>query len=511
MSRTRALIDTNVLIALEDPGCTDSVAADFARRCQQGGVAIYTHGATRTDLNRDRDQQRRAVSLSRMSKFPSLADIPSPGDARLEELFGSIRNANDRTDVALLHALHLDAVDVLVSQDDGLHRRVRGSRLEERVLTLADAVAWLTSLQDPVDDGLADVVDLPAYAIDRNDGIFDGLRDDYPGFESWWRRCIEEHRGCWLIQDEAGRIDGMVVRKEEAGEEIGLKPDERVLKLCTFKVATHALGHKVGELLLRKALWHAQLNGYNAVYLTTFPGQRMLLDLLGRYGFRTSDRPGGGELNAVKRLSRDRLETVAGADLAETARLSYPRFSLDEPRQLFVIPVQWPFHRQLFPEAAVLSPLPLFGDRSLFRGKHRAAAGNTIRKVYVCRASTKRMKGGDVVFFYQSKYDVAEHSQSITTVGVVEQVRVARDGRELSRLTAGRSVFSEADLEELCRSSQRGVTVIDFLHVQHLQPAVGLTRLLEAGVLRGAPQSITGIPRAGLPTLRPSMNFGFAL
>ena len=55
MSRTRALIDTNVLIALEDPGCTDSVAADFARRCQHGGVAIYTHRATRTDFDRDRD------------------------------------------------------------------------------------------------------------------------------------------------------------------------------------------------------------------------------------------------------------------------------------------------------------------------------------------------------------------------------------------------------------------------------------------------------------------------
>ncbi len=57
----------------------------------------------------------------------------------------------------------------------------------------------------------------------------------------------------------------------------------------------------------------------------------------------------------------------------------------------------------------------------------------------------------------------------------------------------------------------RWITVIDFLHVQHLQPAVGLPRLLEAGVLRGAPQSVTSIPRTGLAALFPSMNFGFAL
>ena len=378
-------------------------------------------------------------------------------------------------------------------------------------MTLADAVAWLTSLQDPVDDGLADVVDVPAYAIDSDDRIFDGLRNDYPEFELWWRRCVEEHRGCWLVRGAGDRLDGMVVRKEENGAEIGLNTTDKVLKLCTFKVATHAQGYKVGELLLRKALWHAQLNGYDAIYLTTFPRQYMLIDLLVRYGFQASARPGGGELNLVKRLSRDRLEIVADADLANTARLSYPRFSLDEPRRLFVVPVQWPFHRQLFPEAAFLHPLPLFGDRTLFQKVDRAAAGNTIRKVYVCRASTKSMKGGDIVFFYQSKDDAAEHSQSVTTVGIVEQVGVARDGRELSRMTAGRSVFSEADLEYLCQTSLNGVTVIDFLHVQHLKPAIGLTRLLEAGVLRGAPQSITRISRTALPTFLPSMNFGFAL
>ncbi len=510
MSKTRALIDTNVLIALEDPGCTDPVAANFARRCQQGAVTIYIHQATRIDFGRDRDEQRKATSLSRLSKFPSLAEIPSPGEARLEELFGAVRNDNDRTDVALLHALHVEAVDVLVSQDEGLHRRVRGTRLEERVLTLADAVAWLTSLQDPVDDGLAEVDDKPAYAIDQNDGIFGGLHDDYPAFKLWWRKCCEEHRPCWLVRGEGDCIDGLVVRKDESGAEIGLPAQKRVLKLCTFKVATHAQGHKVGELLLRKALWYAQLNGYDAVYLTTFPRQRMLLDLLARYGFVSSARLGEDELNVVKRLSRDRLETPNGADLAEAARLAYPRISLDEPRGLFAIPVQWQFHRQLFPEAALLSPLPLFAERTLFQTR-RAAAGNTIRKVYVCRASTRKMKGGDVVFFYQSKDDAANNSQSITTVGVIEDVGVARDSRELSRLTAGRSVFSEADLEQLCRTSPRGVTVIDFLHVQHLQPPVALSRLRESGVLRGAPQSITGLPRASLDALRPSMNFGFAL
>lgn len=511
MSKTRILIDTNVLIALEDPGQTDFVAADFARRCQAGGITIFLPSATRRDFERDGDDRRRSISTSRMNKYPCLSDIPLPARAELQARFGPIRSDNDAVDIALLHALWIDAVDLLVSQDDGVHKRVRGGALEERVLTLADALAWLKALQDPVDDGLRQVVDVPAYSVATADAIFESLREDYASFDNWWRdRCIAEHRRCWIVFGD-GRLDGIVIRKTEHGEAVGLDPHKKVLKLCTFKVTSEARGHKVGELLLRKALWHAQLNTFDAAYLTTFAKQTMLIDLLERYGFEKRGERADGEAVYVKTISRERLELPADADLAVLARTHYPRFNVRAPVSLFAVPVLWAFHRQLFPEIARLTALPLFNDTSFDERGARQVAGNTIRKVYVCHSRNTKLKGGDVLFFYQSKDVAAHHSQRLTTVGIVEQVRRARDTRELIRLTAGRSVFSEHDLETLSSRASNGVMVIDFLLVGHLEPPLGLGQLIAEGVLSAPPQTITQIASIALSALLPSMNFGFAL
>jgi hypothetical protein len=39
-------------------------------------------------------------------------------------------------------------------------------------------------------------------------------------------------------------------------------------------------GEKFGELLLKQVLWFAQSNFYDLVYLTAFPQQAFLIDLL---------------------------------------------------------------------------------------------------------------------------------------------------------------------------------------------------------------------------------------
>ncbi|WP_156648073.1 GNAT family N-acetyltransferase [Methylobacterium sp. Leaf88] len=512
MSRVRLLIDTNVLIALEDPGQTEPLVADFARRCLAGAIALYVHPSTLDDFDRDPDRYRRSISESRVSKFLQLAPIPLPPVAELEARWGTIRSENDRVDVALLHALSIKAVDILVSQDAGLHRRVRCGDLEERVITLSDAVAWLKSLQDPADDGLPHVSDVPAYSLDPRDPIFESLRLDYTEFSDWWlARCVAEHRPCWTILGSDGRVHGLVVRKSESGEEIGVASHLRALKLCTFKVADNAQGNKVGELLLRKAILHAQQNSFDFVYLTTYRKQIALLDLIERYGFETTAKSAAGEIVAVKPIRRTRLEISGHSDLADVLRRNYPRFTIRDPVSLFAIPIQWRFHRQLFPEAARLKPMPLFGDQTFDLRQAGRKPGNTIRKVYVCRSFNKTMKAGDVIFFYQSREDSACHSQAVTTVGVVEQIRRAHDYRDLSRSTAGRSVYSEDDLKQAVEDAPNGVTVIDFLLIGHLDPVIKIEKLLEGGVLKAPPQSITPIPRNSLGTLLPSMNFGFAL
>ena len=64
MSVPKYLIDTNVFIGLEDHA---EVAPNFAALLQltaRYGVGVFVHAAAVDDIQRDRDQARRRVSLS---------------------------------------------------------------------------------------------------------------------------------------------------------------------------------------------------------------------------------------------------------------------------------------------------------------------------------------------------------------------------------------------------------------------------------------------------------------
>ena len=60
----------------------------------------------------------------------------------------------------------------------------------------------------------------------------------------------------------------------------------KILKICTFKVRDEFQGEKFGKLLLKQALWFAQHNKYDMTYVTAFPKQAFLIDLMAYYGFK---------------------------------------------------------------------------------------------------------------------------------------------------------------------------------------------------------------------------------
>ena len=136
--------------------------------------------------------------------------------------------------------------------------------------------------------------------------------------------------------------------------------------------------------------------------------------------------------------------------------------------------------------------------------------GNTIRKVYLCRAKITRLRPGDLVFFYMSKDEAYAASQSITTVGVVEQVANVTSAEELIKQTAKRSVFSAEDLTDMAPSPVSPVKMIDFLLVGHSQPTVPLATLVSSGIFNGRPpQSIAELSEDRYAALKALLQLGF--
>ena len=147
----------------------------------------------------------------------------------------------------------------------------------------------------------------------------------------------------------------------------------------------------------------------------------------------------------------------------------------------------------------------------LAHGQARTS-GNTIRKVYLCRANTTLLRPGDLLFFYMSKDERFAASQSITTVGVVEQVINVSAADDLIRHTAKRSVFSADDLRAMEASRLSPVKVIDFVLVGHIQPSVRLDALVATNVFVGRPpQSIAQLPENRYTKLKSYIKLGFEI
>ncbi|HEX4407546.1 MAG TPA: GNAT family N-acetyltransferase [Xanthobacteraceae bacterium] len=509
MSTPTYLIDTNVIVGLEDHHTVQPVFAALHSIAAKHKVDVMVHEVARDDIQRDKDAARRAISLSKLEKFQLLRKVRGLERAELERKFGSLGRPNDVVDATLLDALERGAADFLVTEDRGLHERARRAspELGRRVLFVADAVQLLKTTYEPVEAPVRYVEEVSANEIQLTDEIFDSLREDYPPFDTWWRdKCVRERRPCWGVFDEG--LAGLIVRKDEtaANTDATVKA-ARILKICTFKVRPEKRGVKLGELLLKKVFWFAQANSYDLAYITTYKTQAALIDLLEYYGFQHTATKSDGELIYEKIFARGILAPVAGTSNFELDRISYPRFVTRPGIRAFAVPIKEGYHDTLYPDLKNPAQQDLFEAVGIGGGPKRP--GNTIRKVYLCRAQSTLGPPGSLLVFYKGK-SRSPPSQALTAVGIFEESSMASSTKDLMLLTGGRSVYSETELSDWKATTLRPVKVINYLLAAYIEPAITLDELRILGVMPGhPPQSIFELSQEHLNALLPRMNLGF--
>ncbi|WP_171230064.1 GNAT family N-acetyltransferase [Ruegeria sp. HKCCA4008] len=513
MSHPRYLIDTNVFIGLEDDREIDPNFSQFLKLASKHGAKVFVHEAAKDDISRDTDETRRRVSLSKFEKFTALSKVRGLTAADLSAKFGELRKPNDVVDATLLHALSLNVTDFLVTEDRKLHERARkhASELSDRLLFVADATSLLKSTFEPVDVPIRYIEEVEAHTIPLEDPIFESLRLDYPLFDTWWKKCVEQLRRCWIVTKPGGdSIAGILVRKNET------RPDtdatlrgDKVLKICTFKVRPEHRGIKLGELLLRQVLWFAQSNSYDVAYLTTYPKQGALIELLEYYGFKQTVERTDGELVYEKAFSPDKLVIPNGEAIFEFQRANYPRFSAEPFVRGYGVPIKEDYHDELFPDLKDVRQADMFEQVGLSGGPSRP--GNTIRKVYLSRSALNLKQPGALLFFYKGK-SKNPPTQAITAVGVFEHMEIAHSTTELMQLAQRRSVYSEAQIQKWEATDDRPVKVINFLLTGYFDEPVKLVDLQRFGVMQKHPsQAIFQINRAAMEALLRQLNLGFEL
>ena len=111
------------------------------------------------------------------------------------------------------------------------------------------------------------------------------------------------------------------------------------------------------------------------------------------------------------------------------------------------------------------------------------SCGNTLRKAYLCNASIKQLEPGDILLFYRS-----QELRGVTALGVVEQTLRTADTEELARCARKRTVYEMPDIE--AKTAKGSALGILFRHAPILKKRILLKTLIEAGLVKAAPQSI---------------------
>lgn len=473
--RLRFLLDTNVLIPLQDTyQILTPNLANFIRLANVGGHQLLYHPATVADFRRDPDEPRQTRNLQRLNQYSQLDSAPPcPWNA-------ADTSPNDACDNEILYALHCDAVHALVTEDRGIHGKARGLGLWDRVYTIQTAEDWLRRLHEPRQIVLPNIEDVPLHSLTPvlPTKFFDSLREGYAGFDKWFREKARDARRAWIYRDDDGQLAALCIYDVQTDELIN-DAQERLtgnaLKLCTFKVGETVRGRKIGELFLKAAFRFATERACEHIFTHTDADEHdYLVRLLEDFGFVQSGAYGR---DAVLVKAHPRMVPDA-PELApfEYARRFFPHYRQDAEIQKFIIPIQPRYHDTLLPDYDPHQSR-LFGVEN--------SAGNAIKLAYLCHAQTNSLCSGDLVLFYRTKDEMA-----LTSIGVVEDFIASQDAAAIASLVSRRTVYSREDIEKMAAKPTK---VILFRLLEHLPQQVSYLQLERDCGVAGPIQSIRKI------------------
>ncbi len=470
--RLRFLLDTNVLIPLQDSyQVLETNLTNFVRLANVGGHPLLYHPATIQDFERDSDSQRRVRNLQRVKQYPALENVAAcPWNS-------PTTSANDACDNEILYALECDAVHALVTEDRGIHAKARARGLGDRVYTIQTAEDWLRRLHEPRQVFLPNIQDLPLHSLTPllTSAFFDSLRAGYGGFDDWFREKARQNRMAWVYRDENATLAAICIYATQANEKFNDAGEQLAgvaLKLCTFKVGETVRGRKIGELFLKAAFRYATENSCEHVFIHANPVRHdYLIRLLQDFGFEERGMY-KGDLVLVKAHPKVAPPVTAASPLSYACQF-FPHFRHDSQVQKFLIPIQPVFHETLFPD---YNPL----QQNLFGAVGNV--GNAIKLAYLCHAQTNAIRSGDIVLFYRT-----DDEKAVTSVGIVDRFEIMTDAAKIASLVSRRTVYT---LDEIETMAERKTKVILFRLVEHLPHSVSYDRLLSEHVVTGPIQSI---------------------
>ena len=484
----KALLDTNIIILRETATDVSQDIGLLYRWLDKGRYLKCVHPATIDEIKKNPNASTVSLSLAKLDSY-EVVGTSSP----MQDAVAALSREIDKTDAErvgsiLLNEVCVGRVDILISEDKGVHAKAARLGLKEKVFTI-EAFLEKVFAENPelVPYKVLNVQKVKFGKIDLKDAFFDTLRVDYDGFDKWFTRKHDEEAYITVNSNNGKLLSFLYVKVEGCDENYSditppFPPRQR-LKVGTFKVVSN--GFRLGERFLKIIFDNAIKNRVQEIYVTVYDRrdeQRRLIALLETWGFRKWGMK-GAEIVYV----RDFTPNFDVSDIKST----YPYFS--RRSKCFLVPIYPQYHTELLPDSILNTESPSDFVEDF---PHR----NCISKVYVSRAYPPYPQKGDVLIFYRTG---GYYKSVVSTIGIMVDIQQHFEKEEdfLSYCRKA-SVYPEKQLHEMWKYRDSRPLALQFLYVYSFPHRINMERLIELGILAG----VNDAPRGFRPITNEQFN-----
>ncbi len=270
--------------------------------------------------------------------------------------------------------------------------------------------------------------------IDLQDSFFQTLRNDYPGFDDWFKK--DGSRNAY-VQYENDNIIGFLYLKMEEQFVGDVTPNiiaNKILKVGTFKIKAH--GTKMGEQFVKIITDHAVNEKVDVCYITIYEKHKALIELVQKFGFELYGVKCVGEKKENVYLKQ--MNMIKG-DINK----DFPLIASQTSRK-YLLSIYPRYHSIMFPDSILKTEKKdIITDVSYT---------NSIHKIYVCTMEqVEELRYGDIVVLYRTAEmgKSAEYSAVATSICVVEEVKKQNEFASFDaffKYACKYSVFDKNDL-----------------------------------------------------------------
>ena len=200
----RVLLDTNILIHRE--------ASTVVRR-DIGNVFFWldklrhekiAHPVSIAEISKHQDEKVRNTFQAKLQSY-NILKTTAPLSPEAQQLAATDKSENDRNDTIIINEVFANRVDLLITEDRGVHTKAGILGIADRVFTI-EAFLEKVSAENPtlVDYRVLAVKKTVFGSVDITSRFFDSFRADYGGaaFDKWFARKADEAAYvCYEAQD----------------------------------------------------------------------------------------------------------------------------------------------------------------------------------------------------------------------------------------------------------------------------------------------------------------------